>query len=106
MISKPPIGNISGGFENHWFEMFESYLKILIAEMEHVPKPNLIMYDNHPSHINMELFKDCSERDIHIITFPFSIWRNELLLWERENRYKVFNEVSFIPILKKMMDTE
>ena len=89
--------------ESGWqtLETFESYLKVLIVEMKHVPKLILIMYDNHPSHINMELFKYCSERDVHIITFPpnttsllkmadvsvfgpsKTAWRNELLLWER-----------------------
>lgn len=110
--------------ESGWqtMESFEAYLKLLIDELAHIPKPILIMYDNHPSHINMELFKYCADRNIHIITFPpnttsilqmadvsvfgpsKTAWKKEILAWERENHDQMLDEVQFIPLLKKMMD--
>lgn len=123
-------GKVNGKFvfcqtANGWQtkESFEGYLKLLIDEMDDIPKPIVFLFDNHSSHINMELFKYCQEREVHIITFPPNTthilqmadvgmfgpakasWKKEMHSWRVENHDKLMDEVKFIPLLKKVMDT-
>ena len=42
----------------------------LLLELKDVARPVFIFLDNHPSQINVYLFKWCKDRGIHIILFP------------------------------------
>lgn len=122
-------GSVNGQFlftqtDSGWQtkDSFAAYLKKLDDELKDVERPIIFFFDNHPSHINFELFKWCKTRQIHCITFPphtthilqmcdTSIfgpakqgWKKEIIEWKRSNGNKEVDEIEFVKILKNVND--
>lgn len=105
-------------------QSFEGHVKYLVEflEAKQVKKPIFITYDNHASHMNYDLFEWCSERQVHIVTFPpntthilqmcdvgifgaaKSGWKKEVHNYRKDNNGKDLDEIAFIGVLKKMID--
>jgi len=122
-------GSVKGDFlftqtESGWQNKssFEAYIQRIDLELKDVERPIFIFMDNHPSHINFNLFKWCKDRGIHMISFPPNCthilqmcdtsifgpaklgWKKEIRDWKRINGNKEIDEIEFIKILKSMND--
>ena len=51
---------------------FKDYIQRFDEEFKDVSSPIFIFLNNHPSHINVQLFKVCKDWGIHIVSFPHS----------------------------------
>jgi len=124
------IGKIGADFvlsstTNGWQtkESFNGYIRYIVEYLEarHVKKPFFITYDNHSSHLNYDLFEWCSERNVHIVTFPpyttyilqmcdvgifgpaKNGWKKEVHNYKK-NTGNEMDEIAFIGALKRTMD--
>jgi len=115
------LSSTSNGWQTK--DSFNGYIQYIVEYLEakHVQKPLFITYDNHASHLNYDLFTWCSERDVHIVTFPPNTthilqmcdvgifgaakngWKKEVEHFKKTHDVEM-NEVSFIGVLKKMID--
>lgn len=87
-----------------------------------IESPFILLYDNHSSHYDFELFEWCSQHNIIIITLypnsthilqPLDVgvfgafktkWTKELRSWKFENKNKSIRETDFVKILKRATD--
>lgn len=122
MAGKENANVVFSQTENGWQNMnsFEQYIKHLVEQLDHIKRPIIITFDNHPSHLNVALFKWCKARGVELVTFPpntthilqpadvgvfgpaKSGWKVAINKWKRENQGQSLNEVSFMKVLADM----
>nr|XP_047127828.1 uncharacterized protein LOC124808663 [Hydra vulgaris] len=120
-----PNGSLYGVTKNGWMEteVFTEYFNHLVLWLKDTPKPVLLIFDGHISHISLETVKKAVENHITILCLPAHcshllqpldvgvfrqvkhVWREILANWYTESRLKVVGKSVFPSLLKKLYDT-
>ena len=116
-------GAVFNGTESGWVDescFFDYLSKLFIPKTYHLPRPLLLILDNHSTHLSIKTAKLAIQHDIHILCFPShgthilqpldiytfkyvkTQWRN--LLWEynKSSHNKSLDKADFVKLFAKL----
>ena len=116
-------GAVFNGTESGWVDescSFDYLSKLFIPKTRHLPRPLLLILDNHSTHLSIKTAKLAILHDIHILCFPShgthilqpldiytfkyvkTQWRN--LLWEynKSSHNKSLDKADFVKLFAKL----
>ncbi|CAF2143517.1 unnamed protein product [Rotaria magnacalcarata] len=118
-------GAVFNGTESGWIDedcFYDYLLKLFIPKTQHIPRPLLLILDNHSTHLSIKTAKLAIQHHIHILCFPAhgthilqpldvytfkyvkTQWRS--LLWEfnQSSRNKTLEKSDFVRLFAKLYD--
>lgn len=119
-----PVGTLYGVTVNGWMEtaVFTEYFQCLVKWLEKTPKPVLMVFDGHMSHISLQTVELAIQNKITILCLPAhcshllqpldigifrqvkTTWREILAKYYKESRLKAVGKATFPSLVKKLYD--
>jgi len=121
-----PQGALYGTSENGWMDtnLFSSWFKKgFLTWTKDLPRPLLLIFDGHMSHISVEVICLARQNDVHLLCLPPHCshllqpldvgvfkplkdeWRKIVKEWYKESRMKAVDKAQFSKLLTKLYRT-